>query len=569
MKRSHILSLLVGFAYLSNAQPTLVFQQQTLVPPVVGQPALVNPVDIASAGDGSGRLFIVEKRGTVRIIENDTVRPTFFLDVRPLGIYTNGECGLLGLAFHPNFPTTPYLYVYYMKSPPLKSRIARFTVSSVNPDSAMISTELPILEVDQPAFDNHKAGDLAFGPDGYLYITLGDGGSFGDPGENGQDPEEYLGKILRIDIDSGSPYSIPPSNPFFNDPDTLGEIWALGMRNPFRLSFDSETGDLWIGDVGQGIWEEVDFEPAGSGGGRNYGWDCYEGNASYELTGCQGISNYDFPVFVYPHSCSQGPCPYGTGDCIIGGFVYRGEFTSMQGYYICGDNGSANIWLIDLDGMNPITMQSGSSMFSELTSFGEDDNGELYAVTLADQLYRVVPDGALPVYLTYFDLIPGETTVGLRWKVENVTDITMFTLERSTDGIYFSTIGSVTPEEEKFNYTFTDLAPEATINYYRLIYTFKDGGAQISQIRTVDRRKYNLSSEVYTNAGGMLSVVLHGDVGESEVSVFASDGRFINSQDVDGTTNEIAGTRNLLNGVYVVVVKSGSRTWVHKWLKQN
>ncbi|HLF64704.1 MAG TPA: PQQ-dependent sugar dehydrogenase [Saprospiraceae bacterium] len=564
MKDLLFLSSITLMTWTGYTQPPLLdFQLQT-----PEGPALVDPVDIASAGDGSGRLFIVEKRGTVRIIENDTVRASYFLDVRPLGIYTAGECGLLGLAFHPDFPSKPFIYIYYIKSGPV-SRIARFDVNPNNPDDAQENTEFIILEVDQPSFDNHKAGDLAFGPDGYLYITLGDGGSAGDPGENGQDGQELLGKILRIDIDNGNPYSIPADNPFVDDEDVLNEIWALGMRNPWRLSFDRETGDLWIGDVGQGIWEEIDFEPAGSGGGRNYGWDCYEGNATYEGAGCLDISNYDFPIFVYPHNCSQGPCPYGTGNSITGGFVYRGsEFTSMQGYYICVDYGSENIWLITHDGENTeITMQPGGSMFNQLTTFGEDDDGELYAATLEDQLYRLVPDGFLPVYLTHFDLIPGETTVDLRWKVENVADITMFTLERSTDGIFFRPIGIVTPAPDKLNYTFTDLVPGSTINYYRLVYTLFDGSAQISAVRTIDRSHYEISTEIYTHASGGLAVIFHGDVGQTGVLVYSSDGRIITRQNIDESYSDIEGTRMLPVGVYVVVVKSDAHTWIHKWLK--
>ncbi len=571
MKRNFVFSILVCITYISSGQaPILDFELQTLVPPVAGQPALVDPVDIAAAEDGSGRLFIVEKRGTVRIVKNDTVRAAFFLDVRPGGIYTGGECGLLGLAFHPNYPTSPYIYVYYMKGSGTQSmsRISRFTLNSGNPNDMLENTELVILEFNShPGESNHKAGDLAFGPNGYLYIAVGDGGGGGDPGENGQDGQELLGKILRIDINNGSPYSIPANNPFVNNANVRDEIWAMGMRNPWRLSFDRETGDLWIGDVGQGAWEEIDFEPAGFAGGNNYGWDCYEASsATSDTAGCQGMSNYDFPLFAYPRNCNQG-CPYGTGTCIIGGFVYRGQFPSMQGYYICADNGTERIWLIDGTDTTTTTMQLGGTMFDQLSSFGEDDNGELYAVSMLDNLYRIVPDGFLPIYLTRFDLIPREETVDLRWSLQNVADITSFTLERSTDGIYFRTIGTVAPEKDKFNYTFTDVAPESKINYYRLIYTLFDGGAQISEVRTVDRRHYNISSEVHTHVGGGLAVTLHGEVGESKVSTYASDGRFVGSQDIDEVTNEISGTQDLHDGVYIVVVKSGARTWVHKWLK--
>jgi hypothetical protein len=206
-------------------------------------------------------------------------------------------------------------------------------------------------------------------------------------------------------------------------------------------------------------------------------------------------------------------------------------------------------------------------MFSQLTTFGEDDNGELYAGTLSDDLYRVVPDGFLPVYLTHFEAIPHETTVDLHWRAENAADITLFTLERSTDGLYFRAIGTVDPDAEKSNYTFTDLSPEPAINYYRLVYTLFDGSAQISDVRTVDRRHVEVSAEVYTHAGGGLSVVLHGSLGEANVSLFAMDGRLLGSHRINGAHNLIAGTEAWLPGVYAVVVESEVRVWTRKWLK--
>jgi glucose/arabinose dehydrogenase len=515
--------LLIGFLN-PNCQPLLDFQPITL-----SGPALVNPVDIANAGDGTGRLFIVEQRGTVRIVQNGAVLSTFFLDVRPGGILSTNEMGLLGLVFHPQFPTVPYIYVNYVKpggSTGRYTRIARFEVKPDEPNNIDESTETVLMDVAQP-YENHNAGDLCFGPDGYLYITMGDGGSGGDPQENGQDLGELLGKILRIDVDNGNPYGIPPDNPFVGVTGAEEEIWAWGMRNPWRISFDRETGDLWIADVGQGLWEEIDFEPAGSPGGINYGWDCYEGDADFEGTGCTDESDYEFPVFVYPHNCDEG-CPYGTGNSVTGGFVYRGaQFPEMQGYYICVDYGSENIWLITHDGTNTeITMQSGSG-FDRLSTFGEDENGELYAATLQeDMIFRVVPDGFLPVYLTDFDATLREQSVEIKWALENAGDVALFTLERSANGVYFKTLAEI-PASEMSIYSYTDFAPESTINYYRLVTTLKDGAVQISPVKSVDLRKADRTATLLTLSGGRLGIQLHGVSEGAEVTIYTSDGRVV------------------------------------------
>src|SRR6188474_1536196 len=259
----------VAFLACSQAQlPTVTFTPVTLT----GN-ALVNPVDIASAGDGSGRLFIVEKRGTIRIIQNNVVIADTFLDIRSQ-VMNSGERGLLGMAFHPQYPDSPYVYVNYVINGTITTRISRFTLNTGNANDLVESSQMILLE--QTGIQtNHKAGDLAFGPDGYLYIGFGDGGGSFDPGNNGQNLNSLLAKIIRINIDSKSPplnYSIPPDNPFVGVAG-LDEIWFYGMRNPWRLSFDRVTGDFWIADVGQNEWEEIDFIPAGTPGGLNFGWD--------------------------------------------------------------------------------------------------------------------------------------------------------------------------------------------------------------------------------------------------------------------------------------------------------
>ncbi len=349
------------------------------------------PVDIANAGDD--RLFIVEQDGLIRIIDaSGSKLETPFLDISSLvDSATNPERGLLGLAFHPDYPNTPYFYVNYTAVSGGDTVIARYTVSS-DPNLADPNSAAEILRIDQPAA-NHNGGDLAFGPDGYLYIPTGDGGSGNDPwGEvgNGQNRQTLLGKILRIDVDGGFPYAIPADNPFVGDGTTLDEIWALGLRNPWRISFDRETGDLYIADVGQNAWEEVNFQPASSTGGENYGWRCYEGTheaQNYNADECNG--SYVFPFVEYPHGFGIGQ-----GNSITGGFVYRGnDFPALNGIYIYADYVSSNFWLAQNSGSWSITPLGGIGVNNPST-FGEGCSGELYVASHGGIIYQIQASGS-------------------------------------------------------------------------------------------------------------------------------------------------------------------------------
>ncbi|HEC60847.1 MAG TPA: glucose dehydrogenase, partial [bacterium] len=303
------------------------------------------PVGIAIAAPSDDRLFVIERPGVIRIVQSGgTVLPTPFLDITTRVDSSDHEEGLLGLSFHPNFTDNGYFYVNYTNTSAGKrrTRISRFSVT-INPDVANPNSEDILLTVDQP-FSNHNAGDLHFGPDGYLYIPLGDGGSGGDPNNNAQSLGVLLGKIIRIDVDakpggslpecqglgSGN-YTIPSSNPLIDVPgEACDEIWATGLRNPWRFSFDTLTGDLYIGDVGQNDWEEIDFQPASSNGNENYGWRCYEGNHPYNTSGCGPPSNYTFPIFEFNLS--------GNNCSVIGGYVYRGsQYPAMYGHYLLTD----------------------------------------------------------------------------------------------------------------------------------------------------------------------------------------------------------------------------------------
>jgi glucose/arabinose dehydrogenase len=324
---------------------------------------LVNPNDIQNAGDGSGRLFIVEQAGMIRILQNGALLETPFLDIRERVGDKGNEQGLLGLALHPDFASNGFFYVNYTDVDG-NTVIARFTASG---DAADPNSEVRILGVKQP-FPNHNGGGLAFGPDGYLYIGLGDGGSGGDPQGNGQNLDTLLGKILRIDVNSGDPYAVPADNPFGN------EIFHYGLRNPWRFSFDALTGDLWIGDVGQGAWEEIDFLPAGTPGGVNFGWNRFEGMHDY--TAGDIPANYRPPIFEYSHE---------EGCSVTGGYVYRGGMPEWQGVYFYGDFCTGKIWgaLRILSAGEEASLSTALFQLSaQITSFGVDEAGEVY---LADR----------------------------------------------------------------------------------------------------------------------------------------------------------------------------------------
>ncbi len=342
---------------------------------------LTTPVCITHAGDS--RLFVVDQHGQILLLNAvGNVNPVPFLDITNRVVY-GGERGLLGIAFHPNYKNNGYFYVNYVGKGD-STHISRFSVNATNPDRADPASELNLMTIYQP-FSNHNGGDLSFGPDGYLYIGLGDGGSGGDPGNRAQNLMVLLGKMLRIDVDHGNPYTIPATNPFYASLSARNEIWAYGLRNPWRFSFDRFTGDLWIADVGQGSFEEINYQPASGTGGENYGWRCYEGNTAYNTDGCNAPSNYTFPVYAYPH---------GAECSVTGGYVYRGSATSpFYGYYFFADYCSDKIWTLHKVSDNWVAETFGQFTGNNFSSFGEDSAGNLYVAGLTSgKIYRITDD---------------------------------------------------------------------------------------------------------------------------------------------------------------------------------
>jgi glucose/arabinose dehydrogenase len=355
-----------GDSQVSAVSPS-VSPQIALVPRFSG---LTAPLAVTHAGDNTGNLYVVEQAGRIRVIDNSTLLPTPFLDISAR-VLSGGEQGLLGLAFPPGYAIKRYFYVYYTR-PPNTNVVSRFHLTATPPDAADPNSEEILLAVPQ-TFTNHNGGQLAFGPDGFLYIGKGDGGGGGDTENNAQNKASLLGKILRVDVESGvAPYAIPDSNPFVQTAGVRGEIWAFGLRNPWRFSFDRQTGDLYIGDVGQGAFEEVDFQPAASPGGENYGWRIMEGAHCFGDPACS-TAGLVLPVAEYDH---------GQGCSITGGFVYRGQaFPRLQGLYLYADFCSGRFWGLKNDN----TVWQNTLLLTEphsISSFGEDEAGNLYATDL-------------------------------------------------------------------------------------------------------------------------------------------------------------------------------------------
>ena len=341
-------------------------QQIRTIPVATGLDA---PTDIQNAADGSGRLFFVEQRGVIRVFHNNTLAAEPFLDIHEKTV-GEGESGLLGLAFPPAFAAKQRFYVNYTDLNG-NTVIAQYRVSE-NRDVSDPASELVLLRIVQP-YSNHNGGQLRFGPDGYLYIGMGDGGSGGDPENRAQNLAELLGKMLRVDVESEpGRVLIPPDNPFVKLPGARPEIWALGLRNPWRFTFDRETGDLWIADVGQDTYEEVDFQPASSRGGENYGWNKMEGAHCFD--GECSTGGLVLPVAEYTHERD--------GCSVTGGFVYRGSlFPVLRGTYLYADFCSGRMWGIrraETGWINLFLLDSGFN----ITTFGEDESGEIY---VADQ----------------------------------------------------------------------------------------------------------------------------------------------------------------------------------------
>ncbi|HCY77049.1 MAG TPA: glucose sorbosone dehydrogenase [Ignavibacteriales bacterium] len=468
-----LIILLILIPFFSNAQynfevafPNLTFS---------------NPLDLQNPGDGTNRLFVVERDGVIKVFPNQTnVSATkIFLDITDR-VTSGGETGLLGLAFHPDYESNGYFYVNYTAPNPLHTVISRFQVSSTNPDSADKNSELILLTYNQP-YSNHNGGCVTFGADGYLYIAAGDGGSGGDPDGNAQNITTLLGKIIRIDVNNPEAplnYGIPADNPFVDSTNVniRKEIYAFGLRNTWRFSFDPVTNWLWAGDVGQGNWEEVDIIQ----NGKNYGWRCYEGNHAYNLSGCNGT--YEFPIWEYPHSSTGGYS-------ITGGYVYRGQnVPELTGKYIYGDYVSARVWALEYDGINPAVNTQITTAPGSITSFGVDESNELYLVSFNGKIYRFIPT-VVPVELISFNAAVIDGKVKLDWYTASETNNAGFMIERSSDEVNYEElffIGGNGTSTNRNVYSYIDETVKSGVYYYRLKQINFDGSYEYLKVVAID-----------------------------------------------------------------------------------
>jgi glucose/arabinose dehydrogenase len=387
--------LLILLSLLAPSPDALVESQQPLALEEIPT-GLTGVVDLTFApGDDAGRMFLVRKSGEIFIVENDVRLPAPFLDIQDKVTSPNSQ-GLLGMAFHPEYEQNGYFYVNYTDKTGGDTVIERYRVSRNNPNAALPGSALKILTIDQPD-PLHNGGWLEFGPDGYLYVAMGDGGPPGDPAHRAQNGKELLGKMLRLDVDNPAPgraYGIPPSNPFIQDPNVLDEVWALGLRNPWRCDFDAATGDLWITDVGNARWEELNVQPAGVGG-SNYGWSIVEGEHCFAPPSNCNTTGLTPPLFEYEHGGAAFRCS------IIGGAVYRGsQMADMHGRFFYSDYCSNQTWSLrqaggaaqDLQDHTAELLTPDGDALEFIVTLAEDADGEIYILQgSARSLYRVIP----------------------------------------------------------------------------------------------------------------------------------------------------------------------------------
>jgi len=541
-----------------RAQPVLQY-----TPAITG---LINPIDIVNAGDNSHRLFIVQRGGTIRVYDSSLAYIRDFLTVT--GISTAGEGGLLSLAFHPSYETNGYFYVYYTL-PDNSLEIARYQVSS-NPDSADAASRQVVLNIPHPGFTNHNGGKLLFGADGYLYLGTGDGGGGGDPNNNAQNGNSLLGKMLRLNVTTtatGPFYTIPPSNPYVSDPNVRDEIWAMGLRNPFRWSFDRSTNDMWLADVGEGSFEEVNVQPAASAGGINYGWRCYEGNTAYNTAGCQPAGSYTAPIFAYGHNASGG-------FSITGGFVYRGpDFPSLNGYYICADYISGNQWVINPDGAGGwnVYQQTVPGLPGNIVAYGETEVGALYAASLTgNTVYKVGLSTVLPLTLQSFYGLYRTGTAYLDWATSSEKHLDRFDVEYSLNGQDFTYAGTVKAANESSgsSYQYQHLIQFENRLFYRLKMVDADGQFRYSNIITLTHNESG-TDLVYPNpvSDGILRLWLQH--GYDELVIVNMNGAVVQREDLYHKTGRHSLTlRPMADGLYFVHLRGPGTVRVEKLVIQ-
>jgi glucose/arabinose dehydrogenase len=535
--RSLIKGTLFFFFFLfainvSQAQPAPNVSYQAFI-----SAGLSSPIEVASPpGDATGRLFILEKAGRIRIWNGSNLLPEPFLDIADV-VRNDGEQGMLSMAFHPQYQSNGYFFVYYINHDQAIT-IERYQVSSDPDEASPVAT--PILVIPKTN-GNHNGGHLQFRTQGgvnYLYFATGDGGE--DPNENAQDPGSYLGKMIRINVDA-APYT--------------PEIWAMGLRNPFRWSFDRNTGDIWIGDVGQYLKEEINFLPLGTAG-ANYGWPCVEGADNYSEfpagLNCGQVRSSDVvPVLAYDNPDD--------GRSVIGGYVYRGnEFPSLQGYYIATDFYTGNLWLIKRVG-SAWEITKRENFPTAVASISEAANGELYAVSLGGNIvYKIVTplDAPLPLNLISFSGEPMSGYNELKWITESEENMDKYILQYSTDGVNYSTAGEVSSANDPNRkiYTYRHNTVNTKTVYYRLKMTELGGTYEYSPVISIGADT-NTGIKIYPTSvnNGLVNIISWQPV--ERISITSTTGIQLLSKEMNGTSGYFTITLPALQkGIYIIRV---------------
>ncbi|TLU89483.1 PQQ-dependent sugar dehydrogenase [Dyadobacter sediminis] len=510
---------------------------------------LTAPMQIVHAGDGSNRIFIAERRGVVKVFEAGSLAsPSTYLNMNlpDSTVGAQGEGGLLSIAFHPDYATNGYIYTYYTdRAGDLV--LARYTAATSSAATINANTRFEILKIPHPVNRNHNGGELHFGyNDGFLYLSTGDGGGANDIPRNAQNPSSLLGKILRIDVnmpagETGS-YKIPVDNPYGN------EVFATGLRNPFRWSFDREEHGMWIGDVGQGALEEINFLPDGSVNGANFGWRCYEGNAAtpgIDRTGCGPIENYTVPVYTYPNSTERGKS-------VIGGVVYRGrKHPLMYGYYIGMDYYSGDIHKILADGS---VKEYQTSALAGVVDIGEDESGEIYAVA-GNAVYNIYTEEGLPVTLLNFSGFAGNEGVKLTWQTNEERNFREFEIEHSNNAIGFEKAGTIPAANalSGSNYTFFHRNTGKGNFYYRLKMIDTDNTFKYSRMITVNMT--GMFSENFVRpsiiSNGTINVVI--DEPFQSLELINTKGQVSQKEEISGRNGAVSiPLKTPASGIYTV-----------------
>jgi glucose/arabinose dehydrogenase len=525
---------------------------------------LTSAMQLVHAGDNSNRIFIVERSGVITVFNPGALTtPIQYLNMNSGGtvVSQSGEGGLLSIAFHPDFSTNGFVYTYYTDTNG-DLVLARYT--SANPSGNVVpaNTRVEMLKIPHPVNNNHNGGEMHFGyEDGYLYLSTGDGGAGYDPNQNGQSTSSLLGKILRLDVNpplgSGLPYVVPPSNPFGN------EIFIRGLRNPFRWSFDRENYDLWIGDVGQDTWEEINHTTAGNASGANFGWRCFEGDGytpGIAINECPDSASFTKPVYTYRTRTARG-------NSVIGGVVYRGsDWPVMNGYYIGMDYGSGDIHKINSDGS---VKEFETSTFTGVRDIGEDESGEIFAVT-ATAVYRIEAEDPLPVTLVDFSGVPNAEGVRLAWQTSMEKDFKSFDIQFSRDARQFERIGSVQGANAPAGnlYSFTHSILENANLYYRLKMTDTDESFRYSKMITVNRGGEN-QGELFVRPSLISSNEINLLVEEpfQTVEMVNAGGQVVLTEKIGGRSGPVnIPLGSTVSGIYVVRMAGHDRVVQQKVL---